>query len=761
MKNIATELESLRRITSAESTYVPHIWSAADPETGKRVRAVNDSGKLQAVYDTFLAQHRELIETRHPEIEAGSPALSQLAHDALGGVDPSACGNWVMYPWSGTLVHVLSEPEFRELRTSRNRNKITVEEQEKLRSLVIGIVGLSVGLSTAVTLATEEVGGTFVLADFDTLSLSNLNRVRASVHAIGVNKSVIAARQILEINPYVKVILHTAGVSDDNIDEFFGTGSTSINILIEECDDLYMKVRLREVARSRGIPVLMETSERGMLDIERFDHEPDRPLLHGLAEGLNAGNLRSLTNSEKVPIVLKMLGEQLSPRSAASMLEIGSTLRTWPQLASAVTLGGSLTTDVVRRIALDQIRESGRYHVDLEAIIADGKSEVLQSEAPPAIEAAEPHVSMPPLPAIAHLSDLSAESIRTLVAYASLAPSGGNCQPWRFEYNQRTLRCIHDVARSASYLDWQHRASYLAFGAAIENLELAAAEMGMSLEVLLFPRSNDPTIVCDVVFHPDRPVKRDTELFEHIAQRVTNRRLGLRTTMSKVDSEQLSAEATVRGRRLQLLLEPDDLDRMGELLGTGDRLRFASPLMHREMMAEIRWNDEQARSLRDGLDVATLEMTPTEIACMRLASHGSVMELITKVGGGAAFEKPSKKAVASACAIGLVTASDSTPQAYFVAGRAMQRVWLKATGLGYAFQPMTAITYLFARLLARETEPLQSREVAKLDRLYQSFVELFPATASEPAAMLFRLSRTDPPTARALRRNVDDILKIL
>ena len=51
------------------------------------------------------------------------------------------------------------------------------------------------------------------------------------------------------------------------------------------------------------------------------------------------------------------------------MTEIGKTITTWPQLASAVVLGGAITTDITRRILLKQYQNSGRFYVDLEKII--------------------------------------------------------------------------------------------------------------------------------------------------------------------------------------------------------------------------------------------------------------------------------------------------------------------------------------------------------------------------------------------------------
>ena len=57
-----------------------------------------------------------------------------------------------------------------------------------------------------------DVGGHFRLADFDELCVSNLNRLRAGVHQLGLNKAVITARALLEIDPYLNIAVEPAGV---------------------------------------------------------------------------------------------------------------------------------------------------------------------------------------------------------------------------------------------------------------------------------------------------------------------------------------------------------------------------------------------------------------------------------------------------------------------------------------------------------------------------------------------------------------------
>lgn len=80
--------------------------------------------------------------------------------------------------------------------------------------------------------------------------------------------------------PYLRVVVFADGLHETNIDEFFTSGGL-LDAVIEECDGLDTKILARQEARRLGVPVIMETSDRGTLDLERFDLEPDRPLLHG------------------------------------------------------------------------------------------------------------------------------------------------------------------------------------------------------------------------------------------------------------------------------------------------------------------------------------------------------------------------------------------------------------------------------------------------------------------------------------------------
>ncbi|TPV95455.1 MAG: hypothetical protein B7733_09885, partial [Myxococcales bacterium FL481] len=216
-------MESLDEIIARQGTsgwadsWQPRRLDPRHDEDMLALRRILESELCVRVEDTIVDQIADLLETRMPGRKIPAARRADEAQNHVGDVDIRMYGIWVYYPWRRAVVHVLPEAEYRELRTSRNRNKITLEEQSRMSGLRIAIAGLSVGRATAVTLAMEGTGGEFRLADFDALDLSNLNRLRGSVLEIGVNKAVLTARELFELDPFLRVRIFESGINDDNI----------------------------------------------------------------------------------------------------------------------------------------------------------------------------------------------------------------------------------------------------------------------------------------------------------------------------------------------------------------------------------------------------------------------------------------------------------------------------------------------------------------------------------------------------------------
>jgi molybdopterin/thiamine biosynthesis adenylyltransferase len=323
---------------------------------------IREQSPTMQVIDLFRSQLREWVKAENPTKAFSEEELTTEISKHCDAHDDEKNGCWVYYPWRSMLVHCLNKEEFIRVRTIRNLHKITREEQLTLSAAKVGVVGLSVGQSVAISLVMERICGSLRVADFDTLDLSNLNRIRSSMIHQGELKTTIVAREIAEIDPFIEVSCYDKGITSENMDEFLN----GLDLVVDECDSLEMKILLRQACRERGIPVVMDTSDSLMLDVERFDLEPERPIFHGLMDESKLVDLNS--PQERMQLLMQVIEpHHASLRAQQSLSEIGKTITTWPQLATDVAMGGAFAAKVIRQILLGDNIPSGRFRMDMVA----------------------------------------------------------------------------------------------------------------------------------------------------------------------------------------------------------------------------------------------------------------------------------------------------------------------------------------------------------------------------------------------------------
>jgi molybdopterin/thiamine biosynthesis adenylyltransferase len=727
----AEEMQQLRRERRglAATTAAPEIdgppvtsWRPIILDTRKRSdRAIIEQLKRRptTVLDHVAVQRSELAKLVPP------------VDDELLREQPRSA----YYPWRKTLVRMVGPRGYRTLRVDRNRLKVTPAEQTRLGRLRVGIIGLSVGHAIAHALAMEGLCGELRLADFDTLETTNLNRLPGTVFDISQNKAVLAAQRIAEIDPYLGVSVFPAGFTTENADRFMA----GLDLVIEECDSLDIKILVREIARQRRVPVIMATSDRGLFDVERFDLEPDRQLFHGLLGDISLDDLAGLSIKDKIPFLLKVLdASEISTRGAASMVEIGKTVSTWPQLSSDVILGAATAAAVVRRIGTGESLPSGRLRIDIDEYIASATNPM---------PAAEPIGDA----GVAQPSPQPADAVTKLAFAAGLAPSGGNMQPWRFEGSDDRLD-IFLVPERTAMMDVSFRGSYVAIGAALFNARCRAAADGLLGQAELFPLG-DRGPVASLGLHEGSD-DRLAELACHIEARCSNRRAGDASPIASADGDTLAGAAAAEGGRLHLVTDRARIEACAELLGSSDQLRFLTPDLYREMMHELRWPGHD--SLEFGLDVRTLELDPADLATFAILRRPEVIEQLASWELGHALGDATRNGVASASALAVVTVPDSTPAAYVSGGQAVERVWLAATGLGLAIQPVSP-AFIFALDdgdRAGLVGEARSAELADLDGRFRATVGLGD---DERLCIAARLFRAPAPSFRSIRFPLGDL----
>jgi sulfur carrier protein ThiS adenylyltransferase len=131
----------------------------------------------------------------------------------------------------------------------------------KVKSATVGIAGLG-GLGSAIAIALARIGvGRLVLADFDIVEPSNLNRQQYFVNQIGIPKTDAMKANLVQINPYVIVDTHCVTLTPANM----ATTFDKVDVMVEAFDRAEAKAMIMEIFSKDlpAIPLVMATGLAG------------------------------------------------------------------------------------------------------------------------------------------------------------------------------------------------------------------------------------------------------------------------------------------------------------------------------------------------------------------------------------------------------------------------------------------------------------------------------------------------------------------
>lgn len=333
--------------------------------------AFKDRIQPSVVIDRYDLLLEDLFLIRNPRfkfIPDHSKEVEAFAQEYAGGKSIEEVGEWFYFPWNKTLAHYLPHEEHQEIRTARNRNIITKEEQARLYGLTVAYAGLSVGSHGALTFALMGGARHIKIADPDEVSPSNLNRMRFDFLDIGRKKTDLVSEYIYQLNPYAEIEIFDSGVIEETMDAFL----SGADVLVEETDNLEFKIRLRLAARERGIPVAMATDngDNIIIEVERFDLDKTKSLFNGVIGDVNLGMFKSFTPSDLPKLATKIAGpEFVTERMMSSLLQVGREIYSWPQLGDAATLSGVAIAYILKRLALGQSVQEEKCEISLDGTI--------------------------------------------------------------------------------------------------------------------------------------------------------------------------------------------------------------------------------------------------------------------------------------------------------------------------------------------------------------------------------------------------------
>lgn len=320
-----------------------------------------------AFLDLLPGAIEELFFIRNPGYRAGTEEAQKPLAEFKKRMQ-KARGVFAYFPWSKTVLRIPEEKMFCEIKTARNRDVITGKEQINYRNLKVGIIGMSVGSNILWPLTATGGPKILKIADPDTIELSNLNRIQAPVSAVFQNKALYAARKLVEADPFSKVYCWQEGVVEKDLTRFL-LKNPKLAVVVDEMDNLELKFKLRLKARENRIPVLMITNvgNNVLLDVERFDLEPRRAILHGLLRDIDPDALGKMNYAKWLEIANQIVGKKyFTEPMERTISKVGKKIAAVPQLGSTALMAGSLLTLFLRNIANKYPVKSGRYFFNFE-----------------------------------------------------------------------------------------------------------------------------------------------------------------------------------------------------------------------------------------------------------------------------------------------------------------------------------------------------------------------------------------------------------
>ena len=309
----------------------------------------------------------ELCQLRACEGATGQTRDTMHAED-------DAFGHWVYLPWKNAVVRYPDPDDHYELRTFRNRHVITADEHQLLRHQTVAFFGLSVGRRVLSQVAQLGIGNRYLFGDPDRISVTNLNRLNSSMSEVGLSKTISAAREISDIDPYIAQVHLEDGYTTPEAEQVMDQWRPLV--IVEEVDDLRAKAAVREYAMTKRIPVVMATDvgDISVVHVERYDTEDVSPFSGRISDDTFA-RLRDdeLTPQELVSVLLDVSGRDAalgSPRLIKSFMDIGRGLAGLAQLGTTVGMGASMAALAIREIALGRPLPSGSYVADPRELLS-------------------------------------------------------------------------------------------------------------------------------------------------------------------------------------------------------------------------------------------------------------------------------------------------------------------------------------------------------------------------------------------------------
>ena len=214
--------------------------------------------------------------------------------------------------------------------------QVDVAGQEKLLDSTVLIVGMG-GLGSPIAMYLASAGvGHLILADFDKVELSNLQRqIIHSTDDIGKDKVDSACESLLKINPEVAVTRFKQPLNKQNLADLI----PQVDLVIDGCDNFETRFAVNRACADHRTPLVSGAAIRFEGQVSVFLNDGDCPCYQCLYkdEGENEEMQTCSENGVLAPLV-GMIGSIQAIEAIKVLIDTGETLAGKLMLIDAFTM---------------------------------------------------------------------------------------------------------------------------------------------------------------------------------------------------------------------------------------------------------------------------------------------------------------------------------------------------------------------------------------------------------------------------------------
>ncbi len=338
------------------------------------------------------------------------------------------------------------------------------------------------------------------------------------------------------------------------------------------------------------------------------------------------------------------------------------------------------------------------------------------------------------------MTSIPQTQIESIIAAGILAPSADNRLPVRVELSGAEIR-LWETGESARSTFHRRVLLLIGLGAMAENMRLRASRHGLALEIEWFPDAARSALLGRMRLSPASDGAEDIE--SEIPRRHTNRRLFRGPPMSERERHNLDADAArIPGVSLRWFDQPASRRHVLRLLLIAEAERFRCRPLHADLFSSIRFDLGWTATADRGVPPGALEIETPLRPAFEALRHWPLMRTLNAFGahyliGARAAYLPCRFAPH----VGALVTTLDLDHGCLAVGRALERVWLRASALGLELQPFAAPA-LFA------LNGYHDVRASVRGRLAEGWAELAPGFTP---LIAFRLGRAPMPSVRAGR----------